>query len=44
MMSITAHAQQIIGRACRFWHELNHAQRRSIDLGTDVTEVERGEW
>jgi hypothetical protein len=43
-MTITAHTQQIIGRVRRIWHELNRAQRRSFDLRTDVTEVERQEW
>jgi hypothetical protein len=43
-MKITAHTQQIIARVRRIWHELDHAQRRSLDLRTDVTEVERQDW
>jgi hypothetical protein len=43
-MSIAAHTQQIIGRVRRIWRELNQAQRRSLDLRTDLTEVERQDW
>jgi hypothetical protein len=43
-MRITVHTQQLIGRVRRIWHELNYAQRRSVDLRTDVTEVERQDW
>jgi hypothetical protein len=43
-MSIAGHTQRIVGRVRRFWRELNRAQRRAVDLRTDVTEVERQDW